>query len=365
MDICKTSLQKRINTAKEEGISIPGKIIKAALVDIDGTLVNDEKKCTKRTKKAIGNFIKAGGDFSVMTGRGPLGGEEAIEKTGVEDGVKKGSVIRFMVCFNGAVVYDRKKDESVVKETVPKEQIESIIDAAHETGSGVYVVGYDKIYAESPVPTEAKVEAGRNHQQIEEVDDLNDLSEDVEIMKAVLSNDEHPERTAAAECVLLERDPYGIQDKGEIDPFVRALGRIDPDGGKNIEFVSPKAGKVNGLVKFSEITGNQIENMAYAGDGGNDSQPVAYLAGAGGLGIAMLNAVPETKEGANYITPVDNNHSGLAYPFEEVTKNLNKQRSVHKSVIKEPLKNRVAESKKNYAVIPTHKQGQIKSDEAR
>ena len=49
------------------------------------------------------------------------------------------------------------------------------------------------------------------------------------------------------------------------------------------------------------------------GDGMNDLSMIRYA----GIGVAMANADPNVKAGANHITRADNDHDGVAEVVEE------------------------------------------------
>lgn len=65
--------------------------------------------------------------------------------------------------------------------------------------------------------------------------------------------------------------------------------------GDILEFLSPKAGKWSGLVRFAKTLGIDAPEIAAVGDDNNDAE---MIAGAG-LGIAMGNAVAAAKAGAD------------------------------------------------------------------
>ena len=87
--------------------------------DLDGTLLTDDKKVLDCDLAAIERFRKGGGIFAAATGRG-----YAMAKRVVEMITDAPSVI-----FNGAAVYDFKKDEFLWNCEIDKRAYSSIKSA--------------------------------------------------------------------------------------------------------------------------------------------------------------------------------------------------------------------------------------------
>ena len=76
--------------------------------DLDGTLLNDEKKVSKENREAIKYFIDNGGKFSIATGR-------AIES--VEKYIKDVKTDLPIITYNGGILYDNN-EKKVISEKI-------------------------------------------------------------------------------------------------------------------------------------------------------------------------------------------------------------------------------------------------------
>jgi hypothetical protein len=78
------------------------------ITDADGTLLTDDKRILDTDKAAIFEFLENGGEFTIATGRGVSLARVVVEELG--ELVNTPAVI-----FNGAAIYDFKKDEFLWK----------------------------------------------------------------------------------------------------------------------------------------------------------------------------------------------------------------------------------------------------------
>lgn len=91
---------------------------KLVVSDLDGTLLNDEGKVTKKTIETIKNLKKFDIEFTIATGRGLKSTKNIKDTIGIDC---------FMICNNGANIYD--KNENLIAENfIPKELAKKTID---------------------------------------------------------------------------------------------------------------------------------------------------------------------------------------------------------------------------------------------
>lgn len=108
------------------------------ITDVDGTLLDDNHKISNRNKEAIKELIKAGGKFTIATGRGVSMAIPIIEELGV---------LEPAVIFNGAAVYDFTTKRTLWHSELPLTAY-SYIKQLHETFStiAIEVLSEDKVY---------------------------------------------------------------------------------------------------------------------------------------------------------------------------------------------------------------------------
>lgn len=106
--------------------------------DMDGTLLNSEKKITEKDRHAIEKFVSSGGKFTVSTGRTV----EAFEQ------YRKILDLRIpVVLYNGGIIYDYQAQKILYAEYLPdgsREITAELADAMQSSGGEVLKI--DKTY---------------------------------------------------------------------------------------------------------------------------------------------------------------------------------------------------------------------------
>lgn len=272
------------------------KPIKIIAVDLDGTLLNSEKKVSPQDKKMIEKAAGSGVHIIPATGR---------LYNAVPDEVKSLEGVRYLILANGAVVYDMKENRDVLHSEIPREQAKEIFD---------FLDAYPCIYGcyisdQSWMTHEAKDQIDRYVPEVafrplitafnETADDLRDLvaSRDVDVQKIQLFSGD-----AALIDHLLIRIP-------EEFPGVVTTSSIR----HNVEINAASAQKGVALLRLADFLGIGQEMTMAIGDAINDIDMIK----AAGVGVAMANAfAKEVKEAADYITS-DCDHGGVAEAIEK------------------------------------------------
>ncbi len=100
--------------------------------DFDGTLVNGDATITQKNKRAVADYIAAGGIFAISTGRLPMGIFPRVEELGL-----KGIVC----CSQGALILDIATKEVLLSGRI---SLESAIAACEKMQSlGLHIHAYD------------------------------------------------------------------------------------------------------------------------------------------------------------------------------------------------------------------------------
>ena len=260
--------------------------------DLDGTLLNDNKEITPRTKAAVDAFVEAGNRFVISTGR-PLQSALSVQK---QLGLScPGS---YVSAYNGAIIYDSFHGTTLYETGIPQElvmQAMEIADAFH-----VHIQAYQKHYIVSRMYN-AHLQYYAEH-----------IHMPVIIAEDILSELPSPP------WKLLAVDLY---DRSRLEAFYEAIATqlskfIRPvfSGPCYLELLPVDAGKGNSLQQLCQLLQVPIENSYAAGDEENDID----LLKAAGCGICMCNGKDEVKRAADVITEADNNHDGLVPFFERL-----------------------------------------------
>ena len=105
-------------------------------VDLDYTLLNDDKTVSQKNREAIQRALAAGNYVVVATGRPVETGRMVVKDLGL---TIPGC---YMIAFNGAVLYDCSADRILYEKTIPVQYVYQLFDKAHR--AGLYIQTYNK-----------------------------------------------------------------------------------------------------------------------------------------------------------------------------------------------------------------------------
>ena len=273
--------------------------IRLIAIDLDGTMLNQEKRVTEYTKKVLARAGQNGIVIVPSTGRHYYGiPKEVLELEGV----------RYFLTTNGAAIYDKQEKKYFYEDVMPcafalrilKElmQYDILIDA--------FINGY-------AYRTEADMDYIKKL-QIPEV-----LKEFIRKSRRGVPSLYHfiEENHLDVHKFTLNFKPDGYGGGVDRDKVFLLAEREKAvtcvcGGFQNLELTNHTATKGNALLKLGELLGIQREQMMAIGDSGND---YAMLKAAG-IGVAMKNAEKEVLEAADFITK-SNEEDGVAYIVEQ------------------------------------------------
>lgn len=263
---------------------------KLILTDLDGTLLRDDKSLSPANRTALVRAAAQGAEVVVATGRF-FGGipRELLELP----------FLRYFILMNGAKVYDRREDRVLYRSEIPLAQAERVMDLLEPLDCTVDCYQNDvgwmerryfdhlDYYVTDPV-SRAMV---RSHRR--PVDDLRAQvragGNTVQKMQAYFPHLELRPRVMA----LLRREVPGVVQSVSLPT--------------NLELNAAGATKGAALAALCRALGVDPLDTAAFGDGTND---VSMLAAAG-VGVAMANGAPETRQAADLVT-VSNQEDGVA-----------------------------------------------------
>lgn len=268
--------------------------IKLIALDLDGTVFNEQKMITQRTRDAIVAAIRKGVVVIPATGRPQAGLPQSfLEIPGV----------RYALVSNGAAIVDLANEEYIYTDLLTPEDCLRILGLVphDEVMSEFYVrgTGYttkEKFalvdqYAPSPVYAEY----------------IKKTRVTVESLEEFLKQDRPPvEKIHLLFLSMQTRQTMREQLEGLGDYLITTAVR------NNLEINSATANKGNGILELGKILGIQQDEIMACGDGGNDFDMIA----AAGLGVAMENADPRLKEIADFVT-LSNEQDGVAVAIEK------------------------------------------------
>lgn len=273
--------------------------IRLIMLDIDGTLTNEKKEITKKTKEALIKAQEKGARLVLASGR-PTSGLQGYAKE-LEMDKHHG----IFVSFNGAKVTDCMTGEVLFNDTMTVEQGQAVLqhmkkfDVKPMIDKGEYmyvndVYNCDITYKGEPFNI-IKYEARNNRFKLCEKSDLAAFA-DYPLNKILTAGT--PEYLEKHYIEMME--PF----KDNLNCMFTAAFYF--------EFTSKGIDKAKALDTALIPMGYKREEMIAFGDGHNDISMIKYA----GIGVAMDNAVDDLKKAADEVT-LSNEEDGIAYTLNK------------------------------------------------
>jgi len=261
-------------------------------MDMDGTLLNNKKEITERTKKALKKANEKGINLVVCTGRIFTSALFYAKLIGTKAPI---------IASNGAYIREKDENKVIYKKCLEKEDAKKIISLAEENGFYPQVFTVDTIYSRKliyssknyslwneQIPKEDRV-------NIEIVDDLYKVVDQNDILKIVVMSEEL-EKLFKLKSFIKDNIDVSVYSSLENNFEVMARG-------------ISKGNAVKILADFYKIS---PEEVICIGDNENDISMIQYA----GLGVAMGNATEDLKLVADLVIDTNDN-DGIAKFLEE------------------------------------------------
>lgn len=262
---------------------------KMIVLDIDGTLTNDEKIITPRTKNALMRAQEEGVILVLASGRPDAGLVKISSELELEN--HHG----LLLAYNGGKVLDAQTKEVLYEKSIPLDRAKAFL--SHLEQFPVIPMVYDFPYLIVPDKDGYKVEyEGRiNDLTVKELSPLGEkiYFSPVKILssapnKVLLSVMDEITKPFEEEFAFILSAPYYLEC--------------------NMKGIS----KADSLAKVCDSLHITSEEVMAFGDAQNDLSMIQFA----GLGVAMGNACEELKEAADEIT-LSNNEDGIAAVVEK------------------------------------------------
>jgi Cof subfamily protein (haloacid dehalogenase superfamily) len=254
------------------------------ITDVDGTLVNDEKKLTSRATSAVAELRESGIIFSIISSRPPRGLRLLLGPLEITTPIGG---------FNGGVI--ATPDLSIITEhLLPPAVARRTVDMLNAHGVQVWVFSrQDWLVCNSDGPYVG-------------------LEERTVGFRAKIIKDFEASLDAAAKIVGVSSD-FELLARCESD--LRAALADNASVARSqpyyLDITHPLANKGAALSEIAKLLAVPLAEIAVIGDGGND---VAMFERSG-LSIAMGNASLEAQQAADFVTD-SNREEGFANAVE-------------------------------------------------
>lgn len=270
------------------------KQIRLVALDLDGTVLNDQKEISPRTLQAIQAALAAG--VTVIPATGRTAGGVPPQFLGIPG-------VRYALTSNGASVVDLRTGEKLVHLPFAPALAVRVYEALLPFGGmiSVFIDGQCYITRENSEMSLAITPANLRSY-------IRSTRIEVEDMRRTLQ--EHPdqvEKFSMMYATAAERDNVW-RHMAAAFPELEIASSIE----RNLELSAPGVTKGRGLMALAEHLGLTPDQVMAVGDSGNDLTMVQLA----GLGVAMGNATRDVLAAADAVT-ADNDHDGVAEAIEK------------------------------------------------
>jgi len=267
---------------------------KLICIDMDGTLLNDEKVISKNNLRAIKLADEKGVRIAVCTGRIFTSADFFSELLGVKSPV---------IASNGAYIMEKDRNEVVYKATLGMEKCKKLLSVFRQYNLYPHYYTSDIVFTEKLIHSSSfYVEVNKTlpkDKQVEIVlvNDWNEIFEkyESEIFKGIAVDDD---------LENLENAKNALRN---MENFEVVSSRFD-----NFEVMNKGVSKGNAVKILADYYGINNEQIICIGDSENDLSMIKFA----GLGVAMGNGSQAVKDAAQYITD-SNNCDGVAKVIEK------------------------------------------------
>lgn len=265
---------------------------KLLALDMDGTVLNSDKKISPRTKLAIDNLMKRGVAVVVSTGR------NLAELTDYRDDFK---AMHYGIVISGGMIYDFFNDKPVKVHAVDEETIYKLIDFGLEERAMIHLHTVSRSVArEEDIQNMAAFGMGIYQSMFDRIcDRFDDPKQYIH---------EHPGEVIKVN--LYHRDKASRdRNFARIEPLNLSISYAEAF---NLEMSPANITKGSGLVELCEFLNIDLSKSVAIGDADNDRE----ILQTAGLSVAMGNASDEIKRLADFVT-LDNDNDGVAFAIEK------------------------------------------------
>ncbi|MCO7126554.1 sugar-phosphatase [Sporolactobacillus shoreicorticis] len=265
-------------------------MIKLIAIDMDGTLLNENKQISERTQHVLKAAKNQGIRIVLCTGRPLLGIKEFLNLLGLTD---QGD---YAITYNGGLVQHADTGNVISEKVLTRDQLLSIYELSQTLDVPMNFIDLHRVYC-PPYP-EGKP------------------SMYSQIMKALpftQTTMEHIPQSFKANkaifCINQSLLDLAIEKipKHYFESFTIMKSRPFL-----LEILNKEVDKGKGLQALGKFLGIAPEEMMTLGDEANDLAMIKYA----GLGVAMGNAIEQLKNEAQFVTKT-NREDGVAYAIEK------------------------------------------------
>jgi len=271
------------------------KMYKMIAIDLDGTLLNSEKKISAQNKTALRHAMEKGVKIVICSGRIYAFAGKYAREVGSKEPV---------ITCNGAVIRSTDTGEVLFSRPLSTTDCLKVIELCHEEDIYFHFYTDDTMYAEKLERSALNI--WKRNMELPEEERINlQITDDAG--KILKSSDKPPIKLVAIsdDAGKLSR----VREKAE------RIGSVDvtSSGSNNFEVVAKGINKGMALEFLSGKLGINRNEIIAIGDNENDAPMLRYA----GMAVAMGNADKAIKDMADFVT-LTNDEDGVAEAIKKL-----------------------------------------------
>lgn len=263
---------------------------KLLVLDVDGTLLNDDKQISPRTLAALLKVQQMGVHIVLASGR-PTYGILPVAKA-----LELGHYGGYILSYNGAQIINAQSGEVLFEKRINPEMIPYLEKKAQKNGFSIFTYTEDRLVTNDANNEHIRREAELNHLKLEEEPEFS-IAIDFFPCKCMLVSDDE-------KALVGLEEHWKKRLNGTLDVF-----RSEP---YFLEVVPCSVDKANTLGLLLTMLGIGADEVIAIGDGVCDFSMIQMA----GLGVAMGNAQDSVKVCADVVT-ASNTEDGVALAVEK------------------------------------------------
>lgn len=272
---------------------------KLLAIDLDGTLLTDDKRMLEENKKVLAALSKQGLEIIIATGRRYWSAKNFVKELGID---------LIILANNGNIIRRISDDRVLVTKYLEKDDFHEIVKKGRSIGLypilhvNHYEDGYDLLIEEDEEGNKYSNYVKKNiirHKKMKNILDY----EESKIL--VICYESSYETLRKFEEKIHKEYPR------KFNTHILLNGS---DIGPILEIMSLKGSKWLSLRDYAKDKGINESQIIAIGDDNNDVEMVEKA----GLGIAMKNGTDKVKKVADIITKKTNNEAGVAQVLKEI-----------------------------------------------
>jgi len=256
--------------------------------DMDGTLLNSQKKISQGNLAAIKKAYENGKTIALSTGRSLPELKQFAQEL---------QYVRYYICISGAILYDKQEDKILYQNNIAPDTAAKLFELTKDVDAMIHIHSFESVVERRMLDKMAEYQMGEYEQMFRQV--TSPVEHITDFFQA------HPEAMSKINFIHKNTSDRKATEKLILDnklPLELAYSERT-----SLECSAKGVSKASGLQELCNHLNINIAQTIVAGDADND---LAILKAAG-LPVAMGNANENVKNICK-VTVADNDHDGCA-----------------------------------------------------